>query len=578
MTFSVPSTEYEAGVLGYHLPMRKSLPILSNYGCRDVAAQHCGFEAVPDCFPGEWQHGWHPPEHNFHPELVASSDGFSANTRTTSVLWVARTDQADYLRSHGYTRVEAIGLPIVYIPTPKVVRTARSLLVMPIHSLDTDGHCTDFEEYAEHIRSISHNFSKVVVCVHGSCFSKGYWVEAFRSCGIPVISGADATDQNCLYRMAAIFSGFEFLTSNGFGSHLVYGASFGCRPSIHGPFVEIGEEEVKQNEFSIKVPETTPRLLEMHNKDHLQITYPHLFCEPWQAEESTAWGEWQIGKQCKRSPSDLRRLFRWSFGHRLLQRAYRIVPALKMAEMRLLHPGQARVQENAQLLRNAHVGELIRIRQHDREWHTQNGELFLFHLQAYVNGSILSHGVNPVDAPVIDFSPDEGCAVIGLHRHHPYRPIYYASSTLADDSIIAANLQSSGIANLVPFLVLDNMAADAVLDSSVCRHAFTTFIESENTNFQDVPLDTAVLVKIQVCESCCMRLATHLSNLCRLKRIVIECTGRVELYLGPLLADLLQRGFQTDVASFHSFRIPAPDFHSRSTDRLLVALSKPLQV
>ena len=192
------------------------------YGDLKTSALYCGLRNTPHYIFGEWQHGWHPPEDNDHPEAVVGSAGRSRLQRTSGTFFVARDDQRDYLASHGYRHVRPIGLPIIYTEKPETERFPGSLLVMPTHSTATSREQWSGEEYANYINSIAEHFTRVTVCIHKNCLDKGNWRGSFNGPGITIVSGAHKSDQNSLKRMAMLMSQHEYVTSNSFGSHIAY--------------------------------------------------------------------------------------------------------------------------------------------------------------------------------------------------------------------------------------------------------------------------------------------------------------------------------------------------------------------
>jgi hypothetical protein len=251
-------TKIESDIVGIELPERT---IVTDYTCQygafSTLEKYIGVSIFKKNFSfHEWQHGWHPPEHNVHPEFVVGGYGQSHLRREDKTFWVARQDQADYLISRGYKLVTALGLPIIYIDTPEVIREKGSLLVMPVHSLSYTKHQWDFDKYADEIDRIKHNFSRVVACIHPACIDKGYWIDAFKKKGISVISGAFGGDDNSLNRMGILFSRFEYVTTNGFGSHLVYAAYFGANISLYGATPDFHASDFKKDPFIFKLPRT----------------------------------------------------------------------------------------------------------------------------------------------------------------------------------------------------------------------------------------------------------------------------------------------------------------------------------
>jgi len=112
--------------------------------------------------------------------------------------------------------------------------------------------------------------------------------------------------------MAVLLSRFQFMTTNGVGSHLVYAAYYGAKPSIFGSIASHAPTDFAEDIFYRNCPEILPATLEMLGEPHLRKTYPEFFCTPWMAKTRVEWGSWQVGVQCKRSEKELRRLLRWT--------------------------------------------------------------------------------------------------------------------------------------------------------------------------------------------------------------------------------------------------------------------------
>lgn len=297
----------ESDIVGIELPARK---IVTNYTCQygafSALEKYLGVSIFKKNFSFlEWQHGWHPPQHNVHPELVVGGYGQSYLRKEDKTFWVARQDQADYLLSHGYKFVKAVGLPIIYIDTPEVIREKGSLLIMPVHSLSYTKHQWDFDKYAEEIDKIKYNFSRIVACVHPACIDKGYWIEAFKKKGISVISGAFGGDDNSLIRMAKLFSRFEYVTTNGFGSHIVYAAYFGAKVSLYGTTPSFNANDFKNDPLYLNCPALLPIALDFLSIDSIQKNHEDLFCHPFNATAHEAWAKFQLGLNNKKNPVEM---------------------------------------------------------------------------------------------------------------------------------------------------------------------------------------------------------------------------------------------------------------------------------
>ncbi|MDD2467649.1 MAG: hypothetical protein PHI97_27015 [Desulfobulbus sp.] len=294
------------------LPEREYIEGLKAYGANKVAARYCGLNYIPFFIYGEWQHGWICPERNIHPEFVVGGNGFSREYKTKRKYFVARQDQVDYLVSQGYRYVYAIGLPIIYVQKPLVRRMPGSLLVMPAHSLPETTEDWDADEYANYIMSIANNFTEVYLCVHKYCYEKGNWIKQFADKNINVIVGADWLDQNSMWRIADLFSQFEYVTTNEFGSHVAYASYFNCKVSVAGPRSAWKKADYEKASLYRDVPELLD-ILDCWRRDAvLEGAYPQFVCEPWAAVQNVDWASEQLGECNKKEPLHLKHLFGWS--------------------------------------------------------------------------------------------------------------------------------------------------------------------------------------------------------------------------------------------------------------------------
>ena len=301
------------------LPNREWAPFTSTslqYGAGKVASSHSNLGKIPAAFYGVWAHGWTP---DFFCDIDPHY-AFGDSLKKNQTSFVGTKCLERYLRKNDYP-AKAIGLPIAYLPDRKYKRKPNSLLVMPTHSLDYTKHSWKFEEYARQIFEIKNDFAEVWACVHTSCIKNGYWVNQFLECGIPVIEGAHATDRNSLERIRALASQFEFITTNGFGSHIAYGSAFGAKVYIFGKFSEFRTEDYSNCPFF----QTHPGLLEkaetLNSELFLKSQLTEFFCHPREAEERVEWGLEQIGFNNRISPSEMRLCFGWEWYHEPLRKA-----------------------------------------------------------------------------------------------------------------------------------------------------------------------------------------------------------------------------------------------------------------
>jgi hypothetical protein len=307
----------------FELSLPESMPCegwaSGEYGSFIMASRYCGFRrAVRQC-PGTWQHGWMPKHFNIDVEMVVGTHGRARDELQRGCFFVARQDQVEFLRSVGARSVVEVGLPIVYTAQANVDREENSLLVVPVHSGSNTTHSWDFESYADAVSSIRPHFSRVTVCVHASCLEKRYWIDAFERRGIPWVVGADYANANTLPRIRQLFSRFQFVTTNGFGSHLAYAAAFGAKVSIWGPVATCQMSDMRNDTLTINSPESTRRAIEFSSEAFLRRQYPDFFTDPWDAPLRVEWGREEIGWENRKSPDELKRIFGWDLKTRVIR-------------------------------------------------------------------------------------------------------------------------------------------------------------------------------------------------------------------------------------------------------------------
>lgn len=275
-----------------------------HYGALQVAADYGGLVLAPHhALQGIWQHGVFGPWQHFSPDMLV----YNAPAARQQPVFVARQDQADLLQASGYLQVQAIGLPIVYVPDPDVERLPRSLLVVPTHSLWGDTHADrrPFERYANSIKALRGEFDSITVCIHPNCRRNGHWVKEFTVPGISIVYGADTGDANALLRMRRIFARFESVTTNEWGSHVAYALAFGARVSIAGqtihgdPALHRRDEMWKNHPAALAQafsPEVAARRGEFLKK---------LYVGPTAGVTDVAWGRWFVGAEHQLSSEEM---------------------------------------------------------------------------------------------------------------------------------------------------------------------------------------------------------------------------------------------------------------------------------
>ena len=220
-------------------------------------------------------HGWLPAFHNVDPAVIAlhkqdrqgPRHDFDAQIRREKregAQWVSREDQAKYLTRQGYRNVSAIGLPIVYVPPVRVRRVPGSLLVMPPHGHMSHGPGDPIAKaYASAIADIRGRFDQVAVCLSREDLEAQQWADIYRGGGFEVFSAVDPYQPDALSQLKRLLCSFEFVTTNGFGSHIAYAAYCGARVSVFGPFAAMPIERMARTHAVRMFPELLGKAYEL---------------------------------------------------------------------------------------------------------------------------------------------------------------------------------------------------------------------------------------------------------------------------------------------------------------------------
>jgi len=276
------------------------------YGALQVAAEYCGLQEPPSRYPGAWQHGTWPPWQQIRPEVVVYDAPKSIR------CFVARQDEAAFLKAGGYRKAQAIGLPIIYTRPSGLPRIPNSLLVMPTHSLASDVLTPSTEQYVREIASIRNRFDVVAACVSPHCIAKGLWVSQFAQQGIQVIRGAGISDINALKRMRALFESFEYVTTDSYGSHVYYAMYYGAKVSIWGTATPVLRENVLSDGAWAAYPEAVDQLFTEETERKGEVYLGPLRVDPWAGVQEVGVSRLMVGHDIKLSPDELRAAFGWT--------------------------------------------------------------------------------------------------------------------------------------------------------------------------------------------------------------------------------------------------------------------------
>jgi FkbM family methyltransferase len=281
------------------------------YGAADMIARAVGLPCSGVTKEVCWEHGW-----KYNP--ITTPEQMSGYSDREKVYLVANSHHETILKDAGFPSVDVVGMPYIYAPNCSAERIPNSLLVCPGHATNFSEHdWTEFaNKYAASIASIKHEFSTVVVCLTANCIERNQWIEAFEAYDIPWIMGASIYDRNALARMRSLFGGFEYVTSNMIGSHLVYAAYESCKVSIWKWQPLYSVDGFRNEPLFLKNPELLKQSV-WYTHEWQMEHYGFLFQDhPREGGILKEWAEEQLGKENKRSVQDVARLLGW-LGHRV---------------------------------------------------------------------------------------------------------------------------------------------------------------------------------------------------------------------------------------------------------------------
>ena len=272
------------------------------YGVSCFIASKLHLPFVPMSLKG-WRHGWvYDLKYPEQITLGSKADGFL----------VALKEHELFLKKYGINAI-AVGMPFIYVDENiEIRRIPNSLLVMPMHTLAYTSHSMNEYNYIQQISKLKKNFDLIVVCIHGECYKKNYWIDACNAFDLPYIKGASLRDKNSLIRMRRLFNSFEYMTTNHIGSHILYATFCGCKVSIYGDYYEYSKEDFQYDPFYKKYPHILDYNLYIGSEDFVKRKFPQFFVFPKDAKAMKEWADREIGLQYKKSYLEIATLLGWT--------------------------------------------------------------------------------------------------------------------------------------------------------------------------------------------------------------------------------------------------------------------------
>ncbi len=238
------------------------------YGAAWLIAQELGRSYIPRSF-SKWSHG------AFY--YVPKKLKWQLEKETKNVL-VANLDIKLFLESSGIKNVYAVGLPILYTKEYKIERRSNSLLLMPIHGLSYVNVMPNYEELIPHAKAAIKDGMFVCFCIYQDVALRNpAIIEELDREKIPWFFGASVSDCYSLQRMRNIFSYFEFVGSDGYGSHWWYSQLYGAKFYCIGRFNELSADNFKHDQYYIEHPDALREALHFSSRSVLLEKFPQYF-------------------------------------------------------------------------------------------------------------------------------------------------------------------------------------------------------------------------------------------------------------------------------------------------------------
>lgn len=279
------------------------------YGASTLVSEYIGINSPPKSF-SSWSHGVHFKDLKY-PSQVDWSKGWKKSRL------VANNRIKEFLEGHGVQCVEAVGLPIIYVPTSNVPRRRKSVLIMLAHSLPSTRADNDVNRFVEYALELQLQGNYVCFCVHSDCYLQNNITLELDKRNIDWFIGSSVADAYSLKRMRNVFEYFETVCSNVIGSHFFYAQLFGAKFYFSEPFHEYKAEQFRNDpllkndtirlDFGIK--QTTKRMLYEKYPDYISSNQ-NAICNRELAEEA-------CGLSHKVEPGALANLLGWGVASQL---------------------------------------------------------------------------------------------------------------------------------------------------------------------------------------------------------------------------------------------------------------------
>ncbi len=272
----------------------------------------------------DWDHGWtyiQTPNIDYYKVLISNKLNFV----------VSNKEKASNLREYTSNKVSLAPLPFYYyynnILTQRLrINNKDRLLIMPAKTLNfANLNNKTFIQYQktfiENIIEAKKEFKEIAICIHNNDIK--IWDNIIGKNKVTIIRGADPIDNNSYKRMYQIFSNFEYMITNYFGSHIVYAASMGIKVSLNSQLIDYKIDENKIKNFyskfkKVDVKGITSDYYDLFNTKEIKKKLHFLFFEnPKNAKILSDWAKKEIGHNYEASLVDAKNLLGFNFKDQL---------------------------------------------------------------------------------------------------------------------------------------------------------------------------------------------------------------------------------------------------------------------
>lgn len=285
------------------------------YGEYEILRRYCQINKKSIMTVGNtYQHGWHGKDKNLHPEIVIGTNGRESNNKNRLQL-VYRIDQEIYLKANGFKNVCAIGCPLVYLPKiDPIKRIKKSALIVPMHTEPGSIDRIDEDKFCEDIGRLTSQFENICFLLHKNCVESGLWIKTLEKYKFRYVFGAGHYDETSYFRLAEIFSKYEWIISNYLGSHVPFSAFFGAKVCLIPCYHEIKNDNYKNTPFYLGLDDNVKNVYEsMCKKSYVENFYPFLFNNCISDFDFQGWANDELGLKCKKTKKEIKKILGWDF-------------------------------------------------------------------------------------------------------------------------------------------------------------------------------------------------------------------------------------------------------------------------